>query len=225
MEASDFTGHISRRFNRDIEDLRNRVFADVDDEEVVRLFLDTKLPEHIYGDLAAFLEEVRYPLAVRSSSLLEDSQFQPFAGVYATKMIPNNQVDADNRFLALCHAIRFVSDLLQVRDAATRSGVEMLLRFTAAAAKLRLGDPLDPETDIGPMVDAAAVERTERWVAAAVAASVTLGAARIERRARRVALPGRHTAFGHVVRLITGNPVMPLVAIGARIVADLVGTA
>jgi glyceraldehyde-3-phosphate dehydrogenase (NADP+) len=42
-------------------------------------------------------------------------------------------------------------------------------RFTAAAAKLRLGDPLDPDTDIGPMVDAAAVERTERWVADAVA--------------------------------------------------------
>ncbi len=42
-------------------------------------------------------------------------------------------------------------------------------RFTAAAANLKLGDPLDPATDIGPMVDAGAVERTERWVAEAVA--------------------------------------------------------
>ena len=46
---------------------------------------------------------------------------------------------------------------------------EFMARFTAAAASLKLGDPLDPETDIGPMVDAAAVERTERWVADAVA--------------------------------------------------------
>jgi len=53
------------------------------------------------------------------------------------------------------------------------------------------------------------------FVVAAVLASITLGAARIERRARRVALPGRHTAFGRVVRAITGNPVMPLVAIAA----------
>ena len=42
-------------------------------------------------------------------------------------------------------------------------------RFTAAAAGMRLGDPMDPETDIGPMVDMGAVERTERWVAEAVA--------------------------------------------------------
>ena len=46
---------------------------------------------------------------------------------------------------------------------------EVMERFTAAAATLKLGDPLDPETDLGPMVDAAAVERTERWVADAVA--------------------------------------------------------
>ena len=48
---------------------------------------------------------VRYPLAVRSSSLLEDSQHQPFAGVYATKMIPNNEPERDRRFARLTAAI------------------------------------------------------------------------------------------------------------------------
>ena len=73
-----------------------------------RLFLDTKLPPGIYDDLEAFLEQVRYPLAVRSSSLLEDSQFQPFAGVYATYMLANNHEDLKVRLDQLCDAIKLV---------------------------------------------------------------------------------------------------------------------
>ena len=88
--------------------LRDHALADVDDEEVVRAFLETKLPPHIYGDLEAFLEKIRYPLAVRSSSLLEDSQFQPFAGVYATYMLPNNHKDLKVRLDQLCDAIKLV---------------------------------------------------------------------------------------------------------------------
>jgi len=60
------------------------------------------------GDLRALVEEVRTPLAVRSSSLLEDALFRPFAGVYETKMVPNNQPDADTRFRKLVEAIKFV---------------------------------------------------------------------------------------------------------------------
>ncbi|MBU8871618.1 MAG: hypothetical protein KOO60_12200 [Gemmatimonadales bacterium] len=90
------------------KDLRERVLGDTLDDEVVELFLDTKLPPDIYDDLRAFLEQVRYPLAVRSSSLLEDSQFQPFAGVYSTYMLANNHSDLDVRLDQLCDAIKLV---------------------------------------------------------------------------------------------------------------------
>ncbi len=59
-------------------------------------------------DLAAFLHVARYPLAVRSSSLLEDSQYQPFAGVYATYMIPNNSPSASARLVQLETAVKMV---------------------------------------------------------------------------------------------------------------------
>jgi len=62
-----------------------------DDEEITERFLEaSKFPEEILGELAAFLDIIKTPLAVRSSSLLEDSQYHPFAGVYQTYMIPNN---------------------------------------------------------------------------------------------------------------------------------------
>lgn len=78
------------------------------DDRIVRAFLDGDLPTEVLGDLRALMEEVKAPLAVRSSSLLEDSRERPFAGVYGTKMIPNNQPDADTRFRALVEAIKFV---------------------------------------------------------------------------------------------------------------------
>jgi len=88
--------------------LREQVLGDIDDAEVARLFLAAKLPPDIYDDLRAFLDQIRYPLAVRSSSLLEDSQFQPFAGVYATYMLPNSHEDLDVRLDQLCDAIKLV---------------------------------------------------------------------------------------------------------------------
>ena len=66
------------------------------------------LPPEVLGDLRDFISQVHAPLAVRSSSLLEDNLDHPFAGVYSTKMIPNNQPDADTRFRHLDEAIRFV---------------------------------------------------------------------------------------------------------------------
>jgi hypothetical protein len=89
--------------------LRERVLGGgLHDDDVVRLFLDHPLPEEVVADLRAFLGQVHYPIAVRSSSLLEDSQFQPFAGVYATYMLPNSHDDLGVRLDQLCDAIKLV---------------------------------------------------------------------------------------------------------------------
>ena len=62
--------------------------SDIPDEEILRHFLDATLPERLKEDILAFFDVVARPIAVRSSSLLEDSHYQPFAGVYSTYMIP-----------------------------------------------------------------------------------------------------------------------------------------
>jgi CheY-like chemotaxis protein len=80
-------------FDKFIDDNNLREFAlhCNDDQEITKRFLDAeKFPEDILGDLAAFLDLIHSPVAVRSSSLLEDSQYHPFAGVYQTYMLPNN---------------------------------------------------------------------------------------------------------------------------------------
>jgi CheY-like chemotaxis protein len=80
-----------------------------DDEEITRKFLEAvKFPEDILGELAAFLDIIREPLAVRSSSLLEDSQYHPFAGVYETYMLPNNQANPLIRLNDLLNTIKRV---------------------------------------------------------------------------------------------------------------------
>ncbi len=79
-----------------------------DEEKIAARFLDGKFPANITHDLFALLEKISYPLAVRSSSLLEDSQLLPFAGMYRTYMIPNNHVDLRVRAGQLLDAIRLV---------------------------------------------------------------------------------------------------------------------
>ncbi len=69
-------------------DLYPIALSDAGDDEILRRFLDARLPDRVRDDLLALIEVVDSPLAVRSSSLLEDSHYQPFAGVYATYMIP-----------------------------------------------------------------------------------------------------------------------------------------
>ncbi len=59
------------------------------DEEILKTFLDARLPERVKEDLVALALLVKSPIAARSSSKLEDSYYQPFAGVYATYMVPN----------------------------------------------------------------------------------------------------------------------------------------
>jgi len=69
-----------------------------DDGEIQQRFLESPLPVALQENLRAFLEEVRYPVAVRSSSLLEDSQYQPFSGVYDTFMLGNHDPDISPAF-------------------------------------------------------------------------------------------------------------------------------
>ena len=77
------------------------------DEEILKHFLDAKLPEEVVSDLMAFFDVVKRPLAVRSSSLLEDSHYQPFAGIYSTYMIPYVE-NEDQRRKIICDAVKGV---------------------------------------------------------------------------------------------------------------------
>jgi CheY-like chemotaxis protein len=80
-----------------------------DDAELNARFIDAQyFPPDVVSKLREFLDIVRVPLAVRSSSLLEDSQYQPFAGVYQTFMIPNNNPDANIRLQELLDSIKLV---------------------------------------------------------------------------------------------------------------------
>ncbi len=78
------------------------------DSRVADAFLATPMPQDVVEMLRVFLGEVDYPLAVRSSSLLEDSPAHPFAGIYSTYMIPNNSPDIQVRLQQLLNAIRLV---------------------------------------------------------------------------------------------------------------------
>jgi len=92
-------------------------FAEMADDRIAHAFQKADLPMELLGDLRALNVEVKSPLAVRSSSLLEDALDHPFAGVYATKMIPNNQHDPDARFRRLAEAIKFVYASTYFREA------------------------------------------------------------------------------------------------------------
>ncbi|MCK5024283.1 MAG: hypothetical protein KAR56_01550 [Thermoplasmata archaeon] len=88
--------------------LHEKIQPDMSDDEIKSLFMDAKTIIDIKDRLREYLFHVREPLAVRSSSLLEDSHNQPFAGIYATFMLPNNCVDDEIRVEQLCDAIKLV---------------------------------------------------------------------------------------------------------------------
>ena len=90
---------------------------DLSDDRIGHAFQQAELPVELLGDLRALSQQVKSPLAVRSSSLLEDALDRPFAGVYGTKMIPNNQLDPDTRFRKLIEAIKFVYASTHFREA------------------------------------------------------------------------------------------------------------
>ena len=62
--------------------------SDASDEEILHHFMRAQLPDSLIADFFTFFDAVKSPIAVRSSSLLEDSHYQPFAGIYSTYMIP-----------------------------------------------------------------------------------------------------------------------------------------
>lgn len=72
----------------DTNNLYQLALSDASDDEILRHFLRAKLPDRLVEDFFAFFDVVKSPIAIRSSSLLEDSHYQPFAGIYSTYMIP-----------------------------------------------------------------------------------------------------------------------------------------
>ncbi len=88
--------------------LREFALQTHDDAEIARRFAAGKLPEWVRSGLRVVLRHFKEPLAVRSSSLLEDSTSEPFAGIYATYMIANCDFDSEQRLNDLCQAIQLV---------------------------------------------------------------------------------------------------------------------
>ena len=88
--------------------LRDMASCDQDDAHVTDVFLKSHLPDTVEKAIALFLEQARYPLAVRSSSLLEDAQHQPFAGLYNTLILPNCHPDGEVRRRQMVRAIKLI---------------------------------------------------------------------------------------------------------------------
>ena len=82
-------------------DLLERALNEGDDNKVIELFLERSLPDEELALLSRFLSDYQGPLAVRSSSLFEDAYEKPFAGVYKTCLVPNNQDDLATRLHCL----------------------------------------------------------------------------------------------------------------------------
>ncbi len=110
--ATDWFDHFMEK-NR----LYDLVLSDTKDRHVAKAFLGAELPRELVRELRKLISEVHAPLAVRSSSLLEDAIDEPFAGVYETKMVPNNQFSAESRLRTLAEAIKFVYASTFFRDA------------------------------------------------------------------------------------------------------------
>ncbi len=81
--------------------------SDAPDAEILRHFLNARFPDSVREDFLAFFDVVKRPMAVRSSSLLEDSHYQPFAGIYSTYMVPYTE-DKEERLKMLTDAVKAV---------------------------------------------------------------------------------------------------------------------
>lgn len=89
-------------------DLYPIALSDVGDEAILQHFLKARLPQKLVADLYAFLGAINSPIAVRSSSLLEDSHYQPFAGIYSTYMVPHDRKSKTNMLMMITEAIKAV---------------------------------------------------------------------------------------------------------------------
>lgn len=89
----------------DTNELYPVALSEIDDDTILKYFLRASLPARLIEDLMAFFDVVKSPIAVRSSSLLEDSHYQPFAGIYSTYMVPK----IDDKY----EMLRTVSDAIK----------------------------------------------------------------------------------------------------------------
>ena len=89
-------------------DLKALSKADLSDDEIAERFLAARFPKPIARDLEAFLAQITDPLAIRSSSLLEDAQFRAYAGLYKTYMLANDDPDLACRLDQLVNAVKLV---------------------------------------------------------------------------------------------------------------------
>ncbi len=87
-----------------------------DNDQILGYFLDRPLPERIVDSLRHFLEQIHYPLAVRSSSFLEDAQYNPLSGMFATFMLPNNAPDLETRLDMVCEAVKRIYASMFYKD-------------------------------------------------------------------------------------------------------------
>ena len=90
----------------------NNLWADAlskkTNKEISKLFLKSNISNELKMSLKVFVKSVKHPLAVRSSSLLEDSQYQPLSGMYATYMLPNNRKKLNDRLEDIIVALKLV---------------------------------------------------------------------------------------------------------------------
>ncbi|MDC7227894.1 MAG: PEP/pyruvate-binding domain-containing protein [Spirochaetales bacterium] len=100
---SDVFGQFISENNLSLEQVKDKT-----DEEISRLFQQSSFPPLLVGELRKISNRISEPLAVRSSSFTEDSLNKPLAGLFATKMIPNNSPDPNIRFMQLINAVKFV---------------------------------------------------------------------------------------------------------------------
>lgn len=88
--------------------LKYLIMGTYTDEEIADSFFQADMPDSILKNLKAIIQQVTTPLSIRSSSLLEDAQFRPYAGLYSTYMIPNNHPNFAVRLRQLVTAIKLV---------------------------------------------------------------------------------------------------------------------
>ena len=96
-------------------DLYGIALSDASDEDILSRFMNAQLPDSLVEDFFAFFEATHSPIAIRSSSLLEDAHYQPFAGIYSTYMIPWNDNKYDMLQMLAC-AIKGVYASVYYRD-------------------------------------------------------------------------------------------------------------
>ncbi|MDD7744480.1 MAG: PEP/pyruvate-binding domain-containing protein [Prevotella pectinovora] len=99
----------------DNNNLYQLALSDAPDEEILQAFIKAQLPDQFIDDFKTFFEAIRHPIAIRSSSLLEDSHYQPFAGIYSTYMIPY-LADKDEMLRMLAAAIKSVYASVYFKD-------------------------------------------------------------------------------------------------------------